>query len=152
MNCELYLLSDIHENALVIGCGWIPYTVIHLAKKTTLQITAIDTEVHALTHAKKIVQMYGFEKRVHFLQTDGSIIPLSEYSVIIFSHGVEPKDKVLDHIIQTIRRETKILYRTNWNMFQVIFGKDKLPAKLHIVKSCYRLDLIQSLLLELVKD
>ena len=132
---------------LVIGCGSIPHTVIILAREKQWRITGIDRDSEAIEKARALVERYGLKEKVTIMEGDGLTFGLSGYDLIVVAHGVEPKGKVLERVVEDMDAKAVVLFRTTWDALDVVYGEEDVPEGVSVVDVFYRFDLIKSIVM-----
>lgn len=132
---------------LVIGCGSIPHTVIILAREKQWRITGIDRDSEAIEKARALVERYGLKEKVTITEGDGLTFGLSGYDLIVVAHGVEPKGKVLERVVEDMDAKAVVLFRTTWDALDVVYGEEDVPEGVSVVDVFYRFDLIKSIVM-----
>lgn len=95
-----------------IGCGSIPSTSILIAKKTGANVVGIDKNPHAVEKARYCINKLGFDDKIQIKHADAVNFPIKEFDVIVISHGVESRDKILRNISKSIKENTVVIFRT----------------------------------------
>ena len=150
MTLNEFDMAELPDKAkiLVIGSGPVPHTLLILGSKRNWLITGIDRDERAIKKAKLMIKKQKLEKNILLKNQDGLTVKLSDYDLVVIAHGVEPKDKLLERIIKDASPKTLILYRTTWELLDIVYGKEKLPEQAKVKKIYYRPDFIKSILLE----
>jgi len=149
MTIDEFSMVEITDKSKVIniGCGSIPHTLIILAKVKDWAFLGIDKDEVAVESAKKIVHNYHLSERIDIEVGDGLDFDVSSFDLIIVSHGVEPKTRLLEKLGIDMRDDSIILYRTIWDSLTSVYGKALIPNNLKVIGSYDRIDGIRSLLL-----
>jgi len=149
MTLSEFDMTELQDGAqvLVIGCGPIPHTLTILGEKTNWKITGIDKDKRAVEKAKLIIKNNNLEDKIQIIYEDGLTADLSEYDLIVIAHGVEPKDKLLERVINDKPNKSNVLYRTTWEILDLFYGKECFPEQAIIKNVYYRPDLIKSIIL-----
>lgn len=135
-----------NANVLVIGCGPVPHTLIILGKNTRWNIKGIDKDINAVERARNMIRENNLEDRVRVENEEGLNVDLKEYELIVIAYGVEPKEKVLERVLNEKPSNAKVIYRTTWEIFDIIYGKENLPRGAFVKSLYYRPDFVKSLL------
>jgi len=149
MTLKEFSITPIPDNAkvLIIGCGSLPHTMIILGLEKKWKITGIDIDPKAVKEAKSMIKKYKLKGEIEIIQNNGLTVDLAGYDLIVVSYDVQPKDKMLERIIKDMDDKTLILYRTTWESFEKIYGKEKIAKNVNILKTFYRSDFIKSILM-----
>ena len=149
MTLKEFSITPIPDNAkvLIIGCGSLPHTMIILGLEKKWKITGIDIDPKAVKKAKSMIKKYKLKGEIEIIQNNGLTVDLTGYDLIVVSYDVQPKDKMLERIIKDMDDKTLILYRTTWESFEKIYGKEKIAKNVNILKTFYRSDFIKSILM-----
>ena len=113
------------DRVLHIGCGSLPYTSAIIVKKTGAPVTAIDNDIKAVKDAKKYIHKQNLVLGVDVKQADGLTYSVSEFTVIVVSHGVMPKQKILKNIIQNMKPGARLIYRNPKGFLGRLYNKEK---------------------------
>jgi protein-L-isoaspartate O-methyltransferase len=99
-----------NDKVLHIGCGSFPYTAIIISQMSGAAVTAIDCDSIAVKDAKYYIKRKHIPW-VKIEKADGVNYPLTEFDVIVVSHGVKPKETVLKIILQSMKSGARLIYR-----------------------------------------
>jgi len=138
-------------NVVNIGCGSLPHTLIILGNVRDWQFLGVDKDKGAAKAAKKLVDYYHLSNRIEIQWSDGLDFDVSLFDLIIVSHGVEPKTKLLEKLGKEMRDDCLIVYRTIWKSLTKVYGKEPVPKTLEMIDSYDRIDGVRSLLLAKTK-
>lgn len=136
-----------NANVLVIGCGPVPHTLVILGKNTNWNIRGIDKDASAVEKARDVIRENNLEDRVKVEKEEGLNVDLKDYDLIVIAYGVEPKEKILERVLNEKSPDAKVIYRTAWDMFDVIYGKENLPKNASVKSTYYRPDFVKSMLI-----
>ena len=150
MTLDEFTMVEVAKKAKVvnIGCGSLPHTLIILARAKDWSFVGIDKDDDAVKRAKKMVANYKLSERIDIQLSDGMDFDFSSFDLVIISHGVEPKIKLLEKLGNEIRNNSIIVYRTIWKGLTKVYGEEPVPKNLKIVNDYDRIDGIRSLLLK----
>lgn len=111
-------LANISENdkILHVGCGSFPATSIILAKKTGAKITCIDINNKSVKQAQIFVSKYNLSDQIEIKNADANQFPVENFDLILLSQGIKPHKKILKNISQTIKPNTRVIFRTTCNI------------------------------------
>jgi len=143
------LPSDKNYNFISIGCGSFPWSLLILAQKNNWDFTGIDHDKEAVNYSNKIIKKYNFSDYVKIYYDDALNHDFSNYDIILFSFGVEPRKEIFNNIIKTMDKKAVIIFRTTWESMNKIYREEIIPKELIIKKIYYRFDGIKSITLEL---
>ncbi|HEC81675.1 MAG TPA: methyltransferase domain-containing protein [Thermoplasmatales archaeon] len=129
---------------LIIGCGSIPHTAIIVAKEKPWKVVGVDRDNEAVQKARSLVERYGLGDRVRVVEGDGLSFDLSGYDLVVVAHGVEPKSRILERIVEEMDGKTTVLFRTTWDFLDVVYGDERVPEGLYVVDVFKRPDFIKS--------
>jgi protein-L-isoaspartate O-methyltransferase len=99
------------DKVLHIGCGAIPYTCIILAKHNITHIVGIDNVPAIVDFANEYLTQRGLYDRINIKLGDGTNFDIHKFDVIIISHGVLNQKAVVQHVLNTMRPDTRLLLR-----------------------------------------
>jgi precorrin-6B methylase 2 len=99
------------KNILHIGCGAYPITAIILSSLSNGQITAIDNNIIAVKLARKVIKKENLTKKIDIKNGDGLKFPLDEFDLVIVSGCAYPQEKILEHIFNSVKPQTRIIFR-----------------------------------------
>lgn len=105
--------SDISNgnNILHIGCGAYPITAITLAKLNGAKIVGIDNNQRIIEAAKNIINKKKLHEQITIEYGDGVDYPVESFNAIIVSGCSLPKIKILEHIFEGAKPQSKIIIR-----------------------------------------
>lgn len=108
-------MAGLNENDvfLQIGSGSMPYTSYIIASITGAQVDGIDIDQLALRNAHRFADIYGkeFNGQVNIRYGNGMDYDVSAYDCIMISLGVEGLEQVFKNIVDTGKKDVRILYR-----------------------------------------
>ena len=106
-------LAHIHDDdrILHIGCGPVPSTSILLGEMTKGVVVGIDHNARAVEGAKRSLQQMNLSQRVQVRCVDAVDVALEDFSVIIVSQGVEPRDVILRKIANLMGDRARVIVR-----------------------------------------
>ncbi len=110
---ELFNLKDA-KNILHIGCGAFPISAMILYEVNGGKIVGIDKNSKFANLAAKLIKKKRLSDRIEIKHGDGISFPLDDFDTIIISGCSVPKIKVLKHIFQTAKPNTKIIVREGY--------------------------------------
>lgn len=99
------------DNVLHIGCGSLPYTAKIIVEKTGARVTAIDCDKVSVKDAERYIIENNLVLGIKAEQANGIDYSVSEFDVIIVSHGVKPKELILKAIFLSMKDGSKMIYR-----------------------------------------
>ena len=141
--------SDKNYNFISIGCGSFPWSLLILAKKNNWKFTGIDHDKEAVYSSQKIVKKFNLSDYVKIYYDDALNHDFSNYDIILFSFGVEPRKEIFNNIIKSMKKNGFIIFRTTWKSMNKIYREEIIPEELIIKKIYYRFDGIKSITLKL---
>jgi precorrin-6B methylase 2 len=100
-----------YENIIHIGCGAIPYTCFILAKNHKGKIIGIDWDQKIIHLARNYQYRFYSYDNLTIEIGDGTNYDISAFDLIILSYGIRDHNKVLHHVFETMKPESKILLR-----------------------------------------
>jgi len=136
-------------NFISIGCGSYPWSLLILAKDNNWKFTGIDHDNEAVYSSQKIINKFNLSDYVKIYFDDALNHDFSNYDIILFSFGVEPRKEIFNNIIKTMKNNGVIIFRTTWESMNKIYREEIIPKELIIKNVYYRFDGIKSITLEL---
>lgn len=127
-------LANINSNDIVlnIGCGGIPFTAIHIARKTKAKVCAIDRDRKAVEHARACIEQLGLSENIKVLECDGAkCIPVN-FTVALVALQAEPKRVLLEKLLEKAARGGRIVFRKPSKIVEKHY--DNLPKDYPIAK------------------
>lgn len=106
-------LAEISENDVVlnVGCGAIPFTAIHVAKKTKAKVYAIDKDREAVERARVCFEQRGLSGCAQVIECDGAkCIPVN-FTVAIVALQAEPKTVLLENLLKAVAPGGRLIFR-----------------------------------------
>lgn len=133
------ILADIskEKKVLHIGCGSIPVTSILIAKKTGAQITAIDKNPHSVKQALRLLSVLKISDKIQIRHANALNFPLEPFDLIIVSQGISPHNETLEYIAKSIKRETKVVFRTNSSSTGKLSDNDMFLKDIFVIKNIF---------------
>jgi 2-polyprenyl-3-methyl-5-hydroxy-6-metoxy-1,4-benzoquinol methylase len=149
MTIDEFAMVDLPRDTLIldIGCGSLPHSFISLAQARGWRFHGIDIDPMAVKNAQQIIQRLGFEDVITVEHADGLTYDISNFDFIVMSHGVEPKQKILEKLGKEMKPSARLLYRTITEKLTKVYGEEPIPDTLEIKKEYDRVDGIRALLL-----
>ena len=106
-NCQQFVL---------IGCGQLPITAIHVMDKTTVpEIYCLDISEDAVAAVMKMKEKYGWS-RLHPLACNGLDFDFRDADIVYITNMVSPKYQILDHVIKTASTGIEIILREPYSL------------------------------------
>lgn len=100
------------KNLVMVGCGALPYTLLHACWKTpSLSCTGLDYDNGSLVLAHKVRECLGLEGRIHYITQNGHMFDYHDHDLIVVANIVSPKHRVLERITATAPRGAVIVVR-----------------------------------------
>ncbi len=105
-------LADVQDGSRIlhVGCGALPYTALHLARRG-FSVTAMDSDHSALLAAERYVRHHSPDADITFENLNGANCDPSDYDAVWVSLNVAPKETVLLHLLGRMRNGAKLIYR-----------------------------------------
>jgi D-arabinose 1-dehydrogenase-like Zn-dependent alcohol dehydrogenase len=100
------------DNVLHIGCGSLPSTSLLIAQKTRAPTIGIDKNIPSVQDAQNCIHALHLENQIQILHANALTYTMQSSDVIIVSQGIEPRYQVLEHIANTMRPNTRVIFRT----------------------------------------
>jgi len=122
------------KNILHIGCGAYPITAMTIAKINGSKITGIDKSARTIKLAKNIIQEKNLYERITIEQGDGTNYPLDGFDTIIISGCAHPKQKILEHVFESAKSQSKIIFRTSGISVKSIIGNINLHQDISLIE------------------
>lgn len=108
------------QNILHIGCGAYPITAISLTKENGCKVTGVDVNPKAVKRAENIVHWKKLDNRIKIKQGDGTNFQIDSFDTIIISSCSIPKIKILKHLFENAKKDTKIVIREQFGPHKLI--------------------------------
>ena len=150
MTLDEFKMTNLSDDVrfLCIGCGSFPWTLLTLGVVKNWKFVGIDIDRDAVESARRLVNYFNLSEKIEIIEADAMDFDVSEFDLISISFGVEHKGKLLSKIAVSMKRDGKILFRTTWEILQIVYGRETIPRNFKIIDVYYRLDGIKSYLLE----
>lgn len=97
-------------NVLMIGCGSLPITAMHLSNKG-FNVTGIDNDDKAITNAEQFKKSNHFQGDIQFKKQDALTMDYSTFDAIWVAFSIHPKTEILAKIYDQLQEGGKIIYR-----------------------------------------
>ncbi|MGX8796658.1 SAM-dependent methyltransferase [Fusibacter sp. JL298sf-3] len=108
---------------LCIGGGPVPSTAIEIARQTGAKVTVVDNDLSAVQQAACLIRGLGLESRVTVLHACGENITAAPYSVVHVAKQVSPRQQVVEAVLRTARRGTRVLVRNPKCRFKRLYAE-----------------------------
>lgn len=100
------------KTLVMIGCGPMPETVIHIAENTDIEkIIGVDIDAEAVFMAGRVIHKLGLDDRVVLNNLAGELFDFSEADCIHMANFVRGKKEVLEQISKTAKDGCTIITR-----------------------------------------
>ncbi len=100
------------SKVLHIGCGAYPLTAVTIAQMFDVKhVVGIDRSEEAVHFAKNVVHRKQLDHRITIERGDGRTYPVESFDVIIVSSCSWPTIDVLEHLIHTAKKRSRIIIR-----------------------------------------
>jgi len=122
------------KNILHIGCGSYPATAIALAHILEAKIVTLDKNPKVIEYAKNIIRKKNLEEKITIALGNAVEYPIKNFDVIIIGGACYPKQKILDHLFETAKPQTKIILPLSIIYYKLIFQYFTIPDNILIEK------------------
>ena len=102
------------QKILHVGCGSYPITAMVLAEMDNVNVVTIDGDIKSLKRADKILNKKNLNGKIKAVYGDGTRYPLNEFDTIVISGCSVPKAKVMEHVFNNAKPQSKIIVRTSF--------------------------------------
>jgi len=99
------------DKVLHIGCGILPTASVFIAEETNAKVVGIDNNNKTLKFAQQFVDKSGLSDLIKIEYGDGVDYPVESFNAIIVSGCSLPKIKILEHIFEGAKPQSKIIIR-----------------------------------------
>ena len=132
---EINLVKITKQDAVLhIGCGPLPSTSLLIAQKTGARTIGIDKNIPSVQDAQYCVHVLHQENQIQIHHANALTYAMQSSHVIIVSQGIEPRYEVLEHIANTMKPDTRVIFRTFSSKNGNITKEDAVLSNLFIVK------------------
>jgi len=97
------------DKVLNLGCGATPYTALIIAQQTNAEVVAIDNDPVAVKHASNYINRKN--SPVKIVCADAKNFPIEQFDVIVASHGIVPKEIILNNIYASMKKGSRLIFR-----------------------------------------
>jgi hypothetical protein len=118
---------------VMIGCGELPVTAIHVIERAGCEVVCMDVVPAALAAAERLNEAFGWSQ-LHPLLCDGTDYDYGNAAIVYIANMVRPKGAVLRQVAATAARDCKIVLRDPYGL-GVLWaeqGQASLPAALKV--------------------
>jgi len=99
------------SNILHIGCGAYPITAMTLTRMNGAKIVGIDKNPKSVKIARNLILKKNLQSKVTIERGDGDNYPVDRFDTIIISGCSYPREKILKHIFETAKNNSRIIVR-----------------------------------------
>ncbi len=99
------------DTVLNVGCGSIPFSAVHIARKTGAQVHAVDIDQDAVIHAQQCIRKLGLSKQISCKHVSGEHISCDIYSVALVALQAQPKKAILKNLMNNAAPGARIIFR-----------------------------------------
>lgn len=117
-------LGKINKNdkVLCIGGGAVPWTAIEIVSQTGATVHVIDYDQKAVEAARGFLKQLNLENKITVLVGDGRTVDVSPYSVAHVALQAYPQEKILHHLLEKGKSNTRILVRCPKEGISCLYG------------------------------
>lgn len=123
------------EKVLHLGCGAFPSASIFIAKKKKTHVVGIDNNYIAMTLAQSYIKKKHLSDVVTIEYGDGTNYPIQDFDIIYIAINVWPIDKVLFHLIQTMKPTARILCKGSHQDINTLLQKKEFQSQFSVASS-----------------
>ena len=111
---------------LFIGGGPLPLTSIVLAEKHNISSTILDSDLHAVIQARRVIKKLGLEDKISVIRSAGETFDgFSNFNVIFVAALAGIDATVKEDIFKTIKKEcpekSHVIARSAWNNRKLLY-------------------------------
>lgn len=99
------------DKVLHIGSGAFPLTEIILVESIGTTVLGIDKSLNAVKSANDVVYKKNLHDKIKIDHGDGIDYPIKNFDVVIVSSCASPMVKIVEHIFNTAKNNTRIIIR-----------------------------------------
>jgi len=129
-------LANISKDNIVlhIGCGSLPATCILLSKKIGAHIIGLDHDLKSVKQAKLCISKYNLDDKIQIEFSDAKDFAVEKFDVILLSQGIKPQNEILNHIANSIKNNTKVVFRSTYDKKNKLSENDMFLKDIFIVE------------------
>jgi len=129
---ELDIQKD--SNILHIGCGAYPITAMTITRINGAKIVGIDKNLKSVKLARNLINKKNLQKRITIEQGSGENYPVDRFDTIIISGCSYPREKILKHIFEKAKNNSKIIVRDPYSTVKSLIKSIDSYQNIKIVK------------------
>jgi len=99
------------DKVLHIGSGAFPLTEITLAETIGTSVIGIDKNLNAVKSANDVIYKKNLHDKIKIYHGNGIDYPVKNFDVIIVSSCASPMIKIVEHIFEAAKSNTRIIIR-----------------------------------------
>lgn len=110
------------DRVVCIGGGALPWTAIEIAKQSGACVHVIDCDPKAVAFAQKFLRFLQLDEVILVSVGDGQTVDVKNYSVVHVALQAFPQEKIVDHLLNVSRVNTRILVRCPKDNISCMYG------------------------------
>ena len=99
------------SNILHIGCGAYPITAMTINSTNGAKVVGIDKNPRSVKLARNLICKRNLQSKITIEKGDGENYPVDKFDTIIISGCSYPRERILDHIFEKAKDNSKIIVR-----------------------------------------
>ncbi len=120
------------DKVLNLGCGSMPYTALIIAQQTKANVVAIDNDPAAVKYATDYINKKN--STVKIIHADAKNFPIKQFDVIVASHGIIPKEIILNNIYASMKKGSRLIFRNPKGIIGRIYNSQAAHFDFHTTK------------------
>lgn len=119
-------LADLrsHDRACLLGCGALPFTLIHWLQHGVQTITAVDYDATALTIAQNLIQRLGWQTtQVNWQMADAEAVDLADFDLTLVTLQIFDKTRIYHNWLTQAPAGSRLLVRQPKPKYAATYGR-----------------------------
>jgi len=130
---EIHLLNiSSDETVLHLGCGALPSAAVFIAQEKNVHVVGIDNNKIAVRLAQSYIKKKQLSDRITIAYGDGVSYPVQQFDVIFIAINVWPIDRVLMHIVGTMKPTARILCKASHHDLTELLEKEEFRTRFSV--------------------
>lgn len=121
------------SKTVFIGSGPFPSTAIAYMKTFGCRVTCVDNNPEAVMLSQRMLEQLKLSSKIIPVFCNGEEFNYKKFTHVVLAGIAEPKDKILQRIFETARRDIKVVSRTTDGLRRFFYQPIKTPENFGLV-------------------
>lgn len=121
------------SKTVFVGSGPFPSTAIAYMKTFGCKVVCVDNNPEAVMLSQRMLEQMNLNSSIIPVFCNGEEFNYKEFTHVVLAGIAEPKDKILQRIFETARKDIKVVSRTTDGLRQFFYQPIKIPKNFKLV-------------------